>query len=322
MSWQDYPTLKLLIQAAKKLEVDYQIVGKLGFVRFQKGPRLAYVYRTKTSLNSYVSVYLSESKYLASKILQEAGLPSPTYRIFSNPSSVLKAARNLGFPLVVKPNIGSQGNGVTANINSEDELLVAVELAQKFHHKTALSPFFPGEDYRLLVLNHELIAAIKRRPPKIKGDSQRTIRALIRQENQKRKCLNQTRFVPLMMIKIDQETKRCLHRAGLKLTSILPLKKTLFLRTNANWSSGGTATTLNLDEFHPEIKKAAIKANQLLGLRFAGLDFIIKDIQKPLAKGNGIILEINSAPAIGVFHQPASGEPQKVAQRMLKAMLA
>lgn len=312
MSWQDYPTLKLLIKAAKKLEVDYQIVGKLGFVRFQKGQKVSYVYRTKTPLNSYVSVYLSESKYLASKILQEAGLATQKYQIFSNPSLILKASRRLGFPLVIKPNIGSQGNGVTANITSEDELLTAVELAQKFHPNITLSPFFPGEDYRLLVLNNKVIAAIRRRPPRATSDGRKTIKQLIQEKNKKRKIHHQ--------IKIDREVKRVLRKKNYQLSSILPQGKTIVLRANANWSTGGTVRTIKPEKFHPTIIQAALKASQILTLNLAAIDFILKDPRQSI-KDNGIILEANANPGIGIFHQPAVGEPQKVAQRLLKAML-
>lgn len=313
MSWQDYPTLRLLIKAAKKLGVEHQIVGNLGFVRFQKAKKVAYVYRTKTALNSSVAVYLSESKYLASKILQEAGLPSQSYRIFRNPSLVLKAARSLGFPLVVKPNIGSQGNGVTANISSEDELLTAVELAQKFHPTIVLSPCFPGDDYRLLVLNHQVIGAIRRKPPQVTGDGRKTIEQLIEEKNKKRKIHH--------LIKLDSEIRRVLRKKNYQLNSFLPQAKSLVLRENANWSTGGTVQTIKLENFHETIIEAGIKASQVLTLNLAAIDFIIKDPQRPLSD-NAIILEANANPGIGIFHQPAKGEPQKVARRILKAILA
>lgn len=313
MSWQDYPTLQLLIKAAKKLEIKHQIVGKLGFVRFQKGKKTTYVYRTKTPLNSYVSVYLSESKYLASKILQEASLPTQEYKLFSNPSLILKSARHSGFPLVIKPNIGSQGNGVTANINSEEELLAAVELAQKFHPKVALSPFYPGDDYRLLVLQGKVIAAIKRTPPKVTGNARKTIKQLIKEKNKKRKKHHQ--------IKIDSEVRRIIKKQGYQLSTVLPKGRTITLRANANWSTGGTVRTIKPEKFHPSIIQAALKATEALTLNLAAIDLIIKDPEKSLKK-NGIILEVNANPGIGIFHQPATGQPQKVARRILKAMFA
>lgn len=312
MSWQDYPTLQLLTKAAKKLAIDYQIVGKLGFIRFQKGPKLAYIYRTKTPLNSYVAVYVSESKYLTSKILRAAGLPTQKYHLFRRSSSALKFSRRLGFPLVVKPNVGSQGNGVTANIQRADELLAGVELAQKFHPTIVLSSFFPGEDYRLLVLNHQVIAAIKRRPPQVTGDGKKTISQLIREKNQKRRIHH--------LIKIDNEAKRVLKKKNYQLDSILPRGKTVVLRANANWSTGGTVQTIKPEKFHPTIIQTALKASRILTLNLAAIDFILQDPQRPI-QNNGIILEVNANPGIGIFHQPASGAPQKVSQQLLKAML-
>jgi len=319
MYWQDYPSLKFLLLAARKLKVKSQLVGKFGFFKFEKNTKVAFFYRTKTPFNNQVAVCLAESKYLTGKLLQEQNIPSQKYFIFSKTSSALKKAKKIGFPLVVKPTVGAQGEGVTANIRSQKELLGAIKLAKTFHPTFVLSPHFPGNDYRLLVLKNKVIAAIKRESPQIIGDGQKTIQELINQENQRRKKFNQRRIVPLKTIKIDQEVKRKLQNQNLKLSSILNKNQVVILRNNANWSSGGIAGTISIKEFHPSIIKAAVKASRALTLGFAGVDLIIQDIKKPL-KNNGIILEINSAPAIGVFHQPIFGQPQKVALTILKAI--
>lgn len=317
MTWQDFPTLKLLIQAAKELKIESQVVGKAGFVKFQKDKSTAYFYRTRSPLNNHVSVVICESKYLASKVLDSIGVPTQKYHFCPTISSAKKIASQISFPLVVKPNVGSKGNGVTANINSKRELIAAIRLAFKFHPKIVLSPYFPGDDYRLLVLKNQVIGAIQRKPPQIKGDGGKTIEQLIYSENKKRVELNKKRLVRLVPIKIDSEVKR-----GTKnLKSVLAKGKTLTLRANANWSTGGTAQTLDIRNFHPSIIKASIHACQLLTLNFAGVDLILKDPGKPL-KDNGIILEVNAHPAIGVFHQPVSGPSQKIAKKILRAFFA
>lgn len=321
MKWQDFPTLKLLIQAAKELKIESQVVGKVGFVKFQKDKSTAYFYRSRTPLNNHISVVISESKYLASKILDDIGVPTQKYHFCPTIWSAKKIASQIGFPLVVKPNVGTKGQGVTANINSQRELNEALKYAQQFHPKIVLSPHFPGEDYRLLVLKNQVIGAIKREPPQITGDGRKTIEELIDSENQKRLKINQKRIVPLKMIKLDHEVQRQLQNHQLQPDSVLSSGQVLILRANANWSTGGTATTIAMEKFHPRIIKTAIQASQSLTLGFSGVDLILQDLEKPL-KGNGIILEINANAAIGVFHQPVSGLSQKVAAKILEASCA
>lgn len=321
MNWQDFPTLKLLIKYAKELKIESQIVGKMGLVKFSKGKKSAFVYRTRTPLNNHTSVVISESKYLTGKILNSSSILSQRYYWCSSATTASRIARKLGFPLVVKPNVGAKGEGVTANVSSTSEFDEAVKLAFKFHPRIAVSPFFPGENYRLLVLKNEVIGAIERKPPEIIGNGKTGIKNLIAFENQKREKLNKDRFVTLMKIEIDDEVKRILEKQNLKLNSVLPKDRVLYLRANANWSSGGTAKTVSLDDFHPTIIETAIRASKAIGLQFAGVDMIIKDIKKPFSKENGVVLELNSSPAIGVFHQPFTGKPKKIAPLLLKALL-
>lgn len=314
MKWQDFPTIKLLIEAAQKLKIQTETVGKDGFVKFSRGKKSAFVYRTKMPLNNHVSVIISESKCLTSKILHSAGIPTQRYYFCLSTVSAQKRAKKLGFPLVVKPNSGSEGQGVTANITLPSELLTAIKLAYKFYPSLAISKFFPGEDYRLLVLKNKVIGAIKREPPFIKGDGKKTIRELIKAENNKRETT-------LRKIKIDHEVKRCLKKTKKTLNDILSRGEKLVLRQNANWSTGGSVKTLNLNFFHPSILDSARSASSLLNLQLAGVDFILKDPEKSL-ENNGIVLEINANPGIGVFHRPNAGRPQKVAPLILKALLS
>src|SRR5260370_33584867 len=54
---------------------------------------------------------METSKALKLDLLESLGLPYPRARVINHPSQALVAAEYIGFPLVVKPNIGGSSGG-------------------------------------------------------------------------------------------------------------------------------------------------------------------------------------------------------------------
>lgn len=66
------------------------------------------------------------SKALQLALLEKLGLPYPKARVINHPSQALSAAEEVGYPLILKPNIGGSGAGIK-KFGSADELRAAVE---------------------------------------------------------------------------------------------------------------------------------------------------------------------------------------------------
>jgi hypothetical protein len=66
------------------------------------------------------------SKALQLSVLESLGLPYPKTRVLNHPSQALRAAEAVGYPLVVKPNIGGSGAGIE-RFDSPEQLRRAVE---------------------------------------------------------------------------------------------------------------------------------------------------------------------------------------------------
>jgi hypothetical protein len=64
-------------------------------------------------VNGAACYEMETSKALQLDILEELGLPYPRARVINNPELAPEAARGLRFPIVVKPNIGGSGAGIT-----------------------------------------------------------------------------------------------------------------------------------------------------------------------------------------------------------------
>ncbi|MHA1559910.1 MAG: hypothetical protein ACTSWI_04470, partial [Alphaproteobacteria bacterium] len=78
-----------------------------------------------------------------------------------------------------------------------------------------------------------------------------------------------------------------------------------------------------LAEVHPATTELGARVIGNLGLRFAGLDIICKDISAPLDERNGSIGEINTQP--GIHHHYLIAEPEKrvpVAELLLGEMFS
>src|SRR6202048_786093 len=66
------------------------------------------------------------SKALQLALLERLGLPYPKARVINHPSQAVSAAGGVGYPLIVKPNIGGSGAGIK-RFSSRDELQAAVD---------------------------------------------------------------------------------------------------------------------------------------------------------------------------------------------------
>jgi hypothetical protein len=90
---------------------------------------LAYLEQTGTPVLNGHEAYLVElSKARQISLLASLGIDHPRTRVIDDPAQAVEAARSLEFPVVVKPNVGGSGAGITS-FASLDELAAAqVEL--------------------------------------------------------------------------------------------------------------------------------------------------------------------------------------------------
>jgi hypothetical protein len=106
------------------------------------------------------------SKALQLTLLETLGLPYPKARVINHPSQALSAAEVIGYPLIVKPNIGGSGAGIM-RFSSPEELQAAVEenqLSFGIDNTALVQEFFTARDgviTRVEVLGGEYLYAIQ-----------------------------------------------------------------------------------------------------------------------------------------------------------------
>lgn len=106
-------------------------------------------------------------KLATSAVLSSAGIPQPRTRIAFTVEAALEAIEEMGYPVVLKPVVGSWGR-LLAKINDRDAAEAILEhratLGSVQHSVFYIQEYIekPGRDIRVLVIGNEPIAAIYR----------------------------------------------------------------------------------------------------------------------------------------------------------------
>lgn len=107
------------------------------------------------------------NKLVTSSALIRAGLASPRVKIAFTPESALKAIEEFGYPVILKPAIGSWGR-LLSKVNDRDAaeaILEHKEVLGSYHHSIFYVQEYirkPKRDIRAFVVGNETIAAIYR----------------------------------------------------------------------------------------------------------------------------------------------------------------
>lgn len=214
-------------------------------------------------------------------------------------------AKKLGYPLIIKPNSKSQGVGVSLVWNSK-ELTSGLKEIFKGDRVAIIERYMPGRDYRVVVLDQEIISAYERIALSVVGDGRNSILSLLKQK--------QKDFIKSGRdTKINFSDKRIilkLYRQGFTFKSVLLKGQKVFLLDNANLSTGGDSVDVT-ETINESFKKIAINLTRDMGLRIAGVDIMVTkgDITKDVKNCSYFIIEINAAP--GLDHYVTTGVKQK-----------
>lgn len=117
-------------------------------------------------VNGYRAWLTEVSKAYQLSLLHRLGLPYPKARVINHPSEAVEASGGLRFPIVVKPNVGGSGAGVT-RFDSAEELRGAVErgeLSLGIDGTALVQEFIPQEESRIVrveVLDGKYLYAIR-----------------------------------------------------------------------------------------------------------------------------------------------------------------
>lgn len=264
----------------------------------------------------------TNDKRWTKQLLANAGLPSPCGKSFSreDPKQAWEYAQASGLPVVIKPIAGSGGKGVTTNIDTPERFSSAWRQASIDNTPAILvEEQIKGNDYRVVVIGHRLVAAAMREPAHVVGDGTSTISTLIATKNQQRK---HNPYHGAKTIKLTENILTQLDLAGLTPHSVPERDQYVQLHAVANIGSGGESIDVT-DSIHPDWVDIAIRARDAaFNTPHAGLDIMAENISCPPSVQKWSIIEINLNPDFGVNHFPMRGSGRDVAGALLEHLFA
>ena len=311
------PSTGSIVDAAVARGIPYRRLTQGSMVQFGWGAKQRRIQAAEIDSTSAIAESIAQDKDLTKQLLHAAGVPVPLGRPVRSVEEAWKAAQEIGLPVVVKPQDGNQGKGVTVNITERAAFDAAYETAERYG-TVMVEKFLPGHDYRLLVVGNKLVAAARREPPLVVGDGVHTVRQLVEQVNADPRR-GEGHATSLTKIRFDDIAVGRLHAQGLEPESVPEKGRRVILRNNANLSTGGTATDVT-DDVHPEVAARVVAAARMVGLDICGVDVVCESVMRPLEEQNGGIVEVNAAPGLRMHLNPSFGKGRDVGQAAVELM--
>ncbi|HSH88652.1 MAG TPA: acetate--CoA ligase family protein [Ramlibacter sp.] len=271
---------------------------------FGQGIRSHWFNSTITDRTPALGANLSRSKARTARILRLHGVPVPDHRRARTEEQAIEIARELGFPVVVKPDDQEQGKGVEAGLGDEQAVLRAYRGAARHSKKILVEKHHDGEDYRLTVLGDRVVKILHRRAGGVTGDGRHTVSELVAFEQETprfRRVLQQSGKV---LLALDEEALGLLREHGLDAASIPREGQFVVLRRRNNISAGGIQTLIPVDEAHPDNLRLAVRATRAMHLDLCGVDMLVPDIARSWFDTGCVIIELNAQPQIGINTAP------------------
>ena len=288
-----------------------------------------YISGSLFDLNDAGATAVAKDKDYASYFLAKSGFPVPVGEAFHTKEwakyiqsdravdAAWEYVQTIGLPVIVKPNSKSQGDGVSL-ARTKSDFIQAVNRASKNERVFLVQKPIIGKDYRIVVLDGEVISAYERIPLFIIGDGTRTITELIDAKQHEFNRMNRNTIIDIN----DPRILVTLRQKKLAFSSIIDAGVILTLLPNANLSTGGDAKDVT-ESIHPDWKMLTTKIAQATNLRFIGID-IMTNTDLSDAPKDYPVLEINASP--GLDNYASIGEKQhavvkELYRKVLMAMM-
>ncbi|MBR9885252.1 MAG: N-acetylglutaminylglutamine synthetase [Oceanospirillales bacterium] len=293
---------RLITREARRRGIGVEVLdAEGGFFRLSLGGRWVTCRESLSEMTSAVAMSRCDDKAVTRRLLQKEGLRVPEQVVVSR-EGVIDEFLSRHQKVVVKPARGEQGRGIQVGLSDVEEVEAAVENARHYCDKVLLEQCVNGEDLRIIVIDYKVVAAAVRRPPKVQGDGKQRISELIERLSRRRAAATDGEST----IPLDEETERCVRKAGYSLEDVLDAGQWLQVRTTANLHTGGTIHDVTAD-LHTVLSSAAVRAAKALEIPVVGLDFMVPDVTGP----DYAIIEANERPGL------ANHEPQPTLERFV-----
>jgi GNAT-family acetyltransferase (TIGR03103 family) len=293
------PYARIIADEAMRRGIWVEVLdAEAGEMRLTHGGRSIVTRESLSEFTSAVAMARCDDKRLTRRLVAEAGIAVAKGRLASFDEEDYAFLDDVG-DVVVKPTRGEQGKGITVGVDNPDELDAALARAREQHPDVLIEQRAAGDDLRLVVIDHKVVAAALRRPAEVVGTGHHTARELIDAQSRRRAAATGGES----RIPVDDVTEATVAEAGWTFSDVLPEGTRLRVRRTANLHQGGTIHDVTA-EVHPKLCAVAVTAAEAIGIPVTGIDLLVPDVARP----EYVFIEANERPGL------ANHEPQPTAQ--------
>jgi GNAT-family acetyltransferase (TIGR03103 family) len=298
------PYARIIAEEALRRGIRVEVTDpEWGELRLSVGGRSVLTRESLSEFTSAVAMSRCDDKRVTRRIMEGAGVRVARGAVAAEgDTDDARALLAECGEVVVKPARGEQGRGITVGVRDDEALERAVALAAAFCPQVLVEELVAGDDLRVVVIDHEVVAAAVRRPAEVVGDGRRTVAELVAATSRRRERATGGES----RIPVDDTTAEVVGAAGHGMDDVLPAGRRLAVRRTANLHTGGTIEDVT-DRLHPAIAEAAVRASRAIGIPVTGLDFLVPDVEGP----DHVFIEANERPGL------ANHEPQPTAARFV-----
>jgi len=251
--------------------------------------------------NSATASTLASDKHFASRILREAGVPALGGEYFflhdrhrahrpagHERSDAVACFKTLGGAAFVKPLTGSRGDFAQA-LHGEAALVRYFDDVVKYYDAILIQPIVEGTEYRVFLLDDDVLYSARKYRPSVAGDGVHTVRELLAAHND---TLRARGLSPASLPNNDPS-----------LDAVPAKGERREIPGRMNLSAGGTMVLAEA----PSEKALALarQAARATGLRVAAIDMFVDIGGKP---DTVEIIEVNSNPSIRLLEDSSRGD--------------
>ncbi len=302
------PSTAHIVASAGKRKIPHVRLNKGSLVQLGYGARQNRIWTAETDLTSAIAEGIASNKDMTKRLLASCGIPTPEGVVVHSPEEAWAEAQDIGLPVVVKPRDGNRGRGVMLNLQSEEEVLAAYQVARAEDIDVIVERFIEGNEHRVLVVGGMVIAVSRGESVWVTGDGRSSVEQLIESQVNSDPRRGNADIHPLetLVPRANSVILANLQRQGLSVESVPETGRRVLIVGNGNHSIDCT------DRIHPEVAHACTLAARVIGLDIAGIDLVCKDIGEPLENQRGAVIEVNAGPGLLMHLKPAEGKPQPV----------
>ena len=309
------PNTRALADAASRRGIPVRRLGNGSVLILGHGAHQRRLEGARTDRTSAIGEAIGWEKPLAKELLRAVGLPTPEGRLVTDVDDALRAAKELGGLIVIKPESANHGRSVFVGLSGREEIAAAYESARNEGETTnvIVERLVPGAEHRVLVVDGHVAAATRGDALYITGDGTHTVSELVDEVNRDPRRSDDPDS-PLYPVTLDPMTLATLAHQGYTPAAIPEPGTRVLVQRNGNLSTDVTG------HVHAANESLCVLAAEVIGLDIAGIDLVVEDIGRPMTEQGGAFLEVNAMPGLMMHLRPGNSTPQPVDDIIVRAL--